>query len=170
MWQINRLLDALRQAGMDAWADLLPLQLERKLAAASHGDSYRWRQVLEQLPQLKATGVDFTADAVTVSGEPLPQQQLDALSGLLKQLHPWRKGPFDLHGVIIDAEWRSDLKWRRLAGAISPLKNRWVLDIGCGNGYYGWRMLGEGASLVVGVDPTQLFTMQFQAVRHFAGE
>ncbi len=30
-----------------------------------------------------------------------------------------------------------------------------------------WRMLGEGASQVIGIDPTQLFFIQFQAIQHF---
>jgi tRNA (mo5U34)-methyltransferase len=164
-----RLLAALRQAGMVAWAEQLPRQFERMLSTTNHGDSLRWRQALKQLPQLQATAVDFRAAAVTVSGGRLSQQQQDTLTGLLKEFHPWRKGPFLLHGVTIDAEWRSDLKWRRIAGAVTPLENRTVLDVGCGNGYYGWRMLGEGAKLVVGIDPTRLFLMQFQAIQHFAG-
>jgi tRNA (mo5U34)-methyltransferase len=45
-----------------------------------------------------------------------------------------------------------------------------VLDIGCGNGYYGLRMLGAGAALVVGIDPTILFVMQWLACRHFSGD
>jgi tRNA (mo5U34)-methyltransferase len=45
-----------------------------------------------------------------------------------------------------------------------------VLDIGCGNGYFGLRMLGAGAALVVGVDPTLLFVMQHLACRHFADD
>ncbi len=163
------LFEALCQEEMNEWAEQLPLQLERIHTTTSHGDSHRWQQALEQLPQLQAMAVDFSADAVTVSGEQLSQQQQDAITALLKEFHPWRKGPFLLHGVSIDAEWRSDLKWQRIAGAITPLKNRVVLDIGCGNGYYGWRMLGEGAKLVVGVDPTQLFLMQFQAIQYFVG-
>jgi len=163
------LLAALQQAGMSKWAEQLPQQLERLHSTTSHGDSHRWQQALQQLPQLQATAVDYSADAVTVCGEQLSQQQQDALTALLKEFHPWRKGPFLLHGISIDAEWRSDLKWKRIAGSITPLEERAVLDIGCGNGYYGWRMLGEGAKLVVGVDPTQLFLMQFQAIQHFAG-
>jgi tRNA (mo5U34)-methyltransferase len=154
---------------MNEWAEQLPQQLERLHSAPSHGDSHRWRQALEQLPQLQATSVDFSAAAVTVCGEPLSPQQHETLTALLKEFHPWRKGPFLLHGVSIDAEWRSDLKWQRIARAISPLKSKVVLDVGCGNGYYGWRMLGEGAKLVVGVDPTRLFSMQFQAIQHFVG-
>lgn len=165
----DALLEALCQSGMSAWAEQLPQQLERLQSGASHGDSHRWQQALEQLPQLQATAVDFNADAVTVCGEPVSQQQQETLAALLKEFHPWRKGPFSVHGVSIDAEWRSDLKWKRIAGAISPLQERAVLDVGCGNGYYGWRMLGEGARVVVGIDPTRLFLMQFQALQHLIG-
>jgi tRNA (mo5U34)-methyltransferase len=73
----------------------------------------------------------------------------------------------NLGGVEIDTEWRSDWKWDRLRKEITSLKDRTVLDIGCGNGYYLWRMLGEGAKLAVGVDPFLLFVMQFWATKHF---
>ncbi len=42
--------------------------------------------------------------------------------------------------------------------------------MGCGNGYHGWRMLGAGAKLVIGIDPYLKSVMQFWAVRHFAGQ
>ena len=83
------------------------------------------------------------------------------------QLKPWRKGPYQLNGVFVDTEWRSDFKWERLAPYISDLKDRYVLDVGCGSGYHLWRMKGAGAKFVVGIDPTQLFLAQFWAVQHF---
>ena len=70
---------------------------------------------------------------------------------------PWRKGPFHVHGIHIDTEWRSDWKWDRVAPHISSLKGRNVLDVGCGSGYHMWRMLGEGANRVIGVDPYTTF-------------
>ncbi len=85
------------------------------------------------------------------------------------RLHPWRKGPLELGGVLIDTEWRSDWKWQRLRPYLD-LEAQRVLDIGCGNGYFGWRMLAAGARLVVGVDPTLVFVMQWLACRHFAGD
>jgi tRNA (mo5U34)-methyltransferase len=93
----------------------------------------------------------------------------ETLAETLMQLHPWRKGPLQLAGCHIDTEWRSDWKWDRLAPHVQWQDAR-VLDIGCGNGYFGWRMLAAGARLVVGVDPTLLFVMQWLACRHFAGE
>lgn len=165
----RNLLAALRHEGMSAWAEELPRQYQRLLSESTHGDENRWREVLRRLPVLAAKRVDFCSDAVTVDGAPLTPRQLGTLETLLMELHPWRKGPFLLHGLHVDAEWRSDLKWRRVRQAASPLAGRAILDVGCGNGYYGWRMLGEGARLVVGIDPTRLFWMQYRAVRHFVG-
>ena len=88
----------------------------------------------------------------------------------LQRLLPWRKGPFSLFGVEIDAEWRSDMKWRRLQDGITPLSGRTVLDVGCGNGYYGWRMLGSGAKRVVGIDPTLRYVIQQRAVAIYLPE
>ena len=81
------------------------------------------------------------------------------------QLNPWRKGPFLLHTILIDSEWRSDFKWNRLQNHISPLIGRKVLDIGCGNGYFCWRMAFQNPKIVIGIDPSQLFHMQFLAIK-----
>ena len=85
------------------------------------------------------------------------------------ELHPWRKGPLRLGGLRIETEWRSDWKWERVEPHIGLAGHR-VLDIGCGNGYFGLRMLGAGAALVIGIDPSLLFVMQWLACRHFSGD
>ena len=59
------------------------------------------------------------------------------------------------------------MKWDRIKDAITPLDGRMVLDVGCGNGYYAFRMRGMGARLVIGIDPTLLYVMQFLAINHF---
>jgi tRNA (mo5U34)-methyltransferase len=144
--------------------DLAPLIGER-LAPAAHGDLPRWRAALDALPDLRPERV-LLCDRVTVEGPATPEQRArlqDALMGL----HPWRKGPFSLFGVQIDSEWRSDWKWRRVAPHLAPLTGHRVLDVGCGNGYFGWRMLEAGAARVVGVDPTLLFCLQHQAVQRY---
>ena len=82
-------------------------------------------------------------------------------------LHPWRKGPYEVFGLHIDTEWRSDWKWDRLAPHISALDGRRVLDVGCGNGYHCWRMRGVGAAEVVGIDPSPLFVVQFSAIQRY---
>ncbi|HCM48886.1 MAG TPA: tRNA 5-methoxyuridine(34)/uridine 5-oxyacetic acid(34) synthase CmoB, partial [Colwellia sp.] len=97
----------------------------------------------------------------------LDQGQFKRLENLMKKFKPWRKGPYHIHGLHIDTEWRSDFKWDRLAEHIGDLSGKYVLDIGCGSGYHLWRMRGAGAEFVVGIDPTQLFLMQFNAIKHF---
>ena len=103
------------------------------------------------------------ASSNTTLDETTRTQMRTALQGL----HPWRKGPFELFGVHIDTEWRSDWKWDRLQGAIDSLAGRRVLDVGCGSGYHCWRMLGDGAAEVIGIDPTPLFVVQFWALQKY---
>lgn len=151
-------------------AEALPGLLQQRFSARRHGDLPRWLAALEGLPSVQPSGVDLNAAAVTVgdaaSVSPDTRQQIEAG---LRQLMPWRKGPFSIHGVEIDTEWRSDWKWDRLKDHIQPLAGRRVLDVGCGSGYHCWRMAGAGAELTIGIDPSPLFVMQHQAVSHFLG-
>jgi tRNA (mo5U34)-methyltransferase len=161
-------------------SDAFAARTAAALRALSHGDFDRWQAAIEAMPPAGPARVEVDADAVTVAGH-LDEVQRAGLKDKLMQLHPWRKGPFELFGVHIDTEWRSDVKWARLpipkggggcerASRIGPmidLKDKVVLDIGCGNGYYLFRMLGAGAKAVVGVDPFLLYVMQFQAVNRY---
>lgn len=165
------LFELMRGSELEPWLKLLPEQIEKGLSSERHGNLDRWQQVIDSLPYYPAQQRELNASAIHVSQQPpLSDQQQQQLRQRLKQLMPWRKGPYHIHGVDIDTEWRSDWKWNRLYKKIHPLKGRQVLDVGCGNGYHGWRMLGEGAELVIGIDPSALFVMQYQAIRHFLGE
>ncbi len=128
-----------------------------------HGDAPRWSQALSDLPHAALLGRDF-ADCVSLD---LRGASAKKLRNALMQLHPWRKGPFRFAGVRIDAEWRSDLKWQRLAPIRARLRRAQVLDVGCGNGYYGWRMLAAGARRVIGVDHNPLCAAQHLAVQRY---
>lgn len=158
-------LGALREAGLGEWALRLPVELATVLGARRHGDLDGWLAAVRDLPVIPTARVDLGVAVVTVG------DRADATDGerarireLLQVLHPWRKGPFDLFGVRVDAEWRSDLKWARVAPHLAPLAGRRVLDVGCGNGYYGWRLCGAGAGLVLGIDPGQRHLAQHLAV------
>ena len=129
----------------------------------SHGDVPRWSRALSDLPQATLLRTDF-GDCVSVDLQGASQERLK--SGLM-QLHPWRKGPFRLAGVRIDAEWCSNVKWQRLAPVHASLKNAQVLDVGCGNGYYGWRMLAAGARRVIGIDHNLLCVAQHLSVQRY---
>ncbi|RJG14169.1 tRNA 5-methoxyuridine(34)/uridine 5-oxyacetic acid(34) synthase CmoB [Pseudomonas cavernicola] len=148
------------------WAAGLQQQLDSKLEIG-HGDLERWQGALDALPPLTPSQVElrecFQLDSDC--DETSRAQLRQALLGL----SPWRKGPFELFGVHIDTEWRSDWKWERIAPHLN-LSGKRVLDVGCGNGYYQWRMIGAGAESVIGIDPNWLFFCQFQAIQRYLPE
>lgn len=150
------------------WVPSLELLLKQKLYEKPHGDMQRWIDALDNLPAInpETTLINSSRVGAKASIDATTQEQLyDALV----KLRPWRKGPFELFNTHIDTEWRSDWKWDRVSPHISPLTNRNVLDVGCGSGYHCWRMLGEGANRVIGVDPSYLFLMQFNAIKKYCG-
>ena len=159
---------AWRLAGtpLAVWANGLQQQLDAKLAVG-HGDLPRWRRAVDALPNIQPKAVElreaFRLDADC--DEATRAITHDALFGL----SPWRKGPFDVFGVHVDTEWRSDWKWDRVAPHLD-LAGKRILDVGCGNGYYMWRMLGAGADSVVGIDPNWLFFCQFHAMKRYLAE
>ena len=133
-----------------------------------HGDFAQWEKLLNLFPNLVPDKIDFNSDAVIIGS--INEIDIDAnnlMYSYLKQLMPWRKGPFNLFGNFIDSEWRSNLKWDRLKNEISPLAGKTVLDIGSGNGYYGWRMLGQKAKTVIGIDPYLLSVIQFFVFKNY---
>jgi len=160
----------MEQGSLAPWLkSLLPL-LKRKFHEKPHGDLNRWLEAYNTLPNLNPDSVSLASSRVGAqTTPPLDSSDQESLMTGLKGLIPWRKGPYDLFGVHIDTEWRSDWKWDRIAQHIAPLKNRLVLDVGCGSGYHCWRMLGEGASRVIGIDPSYLFLIQFQAIKKYCG-
>ena len=134
------------------------------ILAKKHGDSPRWEHAVLDLAEINALEVELK-EAFKLMGE----TDEIALKDALKRLMPWRKGPFTFAGVHIDTEWRSDFKWARVAPHID-LTQKSVLDVGSGNGYYGYRMLGAGAARVVGIDPNRLFLYQFLAAKTYLPE
>ncbi len=163
---LDRLQQALLGSPLQDWAVDLPGQLDRKLAIG-HGDLNRWMSAVQSLPAITASEIDLQQQ-FRLHGRYSPAEQ-DAVKSALQGLIPWRKGPFDFFGVHVDTEWRSDWKWQRVAPHLD-LRNKRVLDVGCGNGYYLWRMLGAGAANVVGIDPNWLFFCQFLAAKHYLPE
>ena len=80
-------------------------------------------------------------------------------------LHPWRKGPFKFGSLKVDAEWKSDLKWNRIVDSIPNLSSKVVLDCGCNNGYYLFRIAQQQPKAILGIDPNDRFYFQFDFVR-----
>lgn len=160
----------LTESGLGHWLETLPAAVQQWHESQRHGELKKWQRIVDQLPNLTPSSYDLTTQVrVGEAGDASSGEQA-RIEGLLKQLTPWRKGPFELFGVHIDTEWRSDWKWDRVKPHITNLEGRRVLDIGCGSGYHLWRMKGAGASLAVGVDPGQLFMMQFRAIQRYLPE
>lgn len=174
--------------GMDTWVRLLPEQLDFALNKEHNSNISQWQSSVNRLPVL-TNKVTANLDAANVGVfSQLTKSEYKQSENLLRQLMPWRKGPFqiggdeqvlvedivktdeDTHQIVINTEWRSDFKWDRVQPHISPLKNRKVLDVGGGSGYHTWRMAGDGAEFVMVVDPSPLFYYQFMAIKHFINQ
>jgi len=147
------------------WSDQLETIGNERFYPPKNGNLDRWKIAWSKMPDCANASIEADHDAVTISGD----VEAPGLQETLMAFHPWRKGPFEFFGIPIDTEWRSNIKWQRIASAID-LKQKAVLDIGCGNGYYGWRMLAAGADFVLGCDPYLLYIMQFEIVRRYVAK
>ncbi|MFQ3249720.1 MAG: tRNA (mo5U34)-methyltransferase [Glaciecola sp.] len=152
---------------LEAWIHTLIPQLESWENNSKNADTKRWQKQLQQLPDIDQVKFDLKTRVAFEQESAFSDGQSAHLQSVLKQFMPWRKGPFHLFGIDIDTEWRSDWKWDRVLPHIAPLRDRRVLDVGCGSGYHLFRMLGEEAKLVVGIDPTELFFYQFHIFKKY---
>ncbi|MDR0676752.1 MAG: tRNA 5-methoxyuridine(34)/uridine 5-oxyacetic acid(34) synthase CmoB [Elusimicrobiota bacterium] len=143
--------------------EYLQNEIERNIYKENFEQYVYWDKIYNCLPNinLKKSDIDFiNSDSIKI-GYKSQLQNIKGFKNLLKKFIPWRKGPFEIFGILIDTEWKSNLKWDRIRNKISPLKNKIVLDVGAGNGYYSFKMRGQGAKIVIGVDPYPVFISQF---------
>jgi tRNA (mo5U34)-methyltransferase len=146
--------------------------LRPALSSQAHGNIPLYLKALDKISATKPTCFSITRvehdgktfDAVETGVPPDDTQSAEETTLALRTLMPWRKGPFLLAGVFIDTEWRSDLKWNRISPFLPPLKDKSILDIGCGSGYHLFRMLEAGASEAIGLEPYLLSVVQHLAV------
>ncbi|MBS0880754.1 tRNA 5-methoxyuridine(34)/uridine 5-oxyacetic acid(34) synthase CmoB [Pantoea sp. JGM49] len=169
MIDFGRFYQQIATGPLASWLEVLPAQVAVWQRENLHGKFRDWEKSVDYLPLLNPQTLDLV-NSVTATADDLTDRQRLGIENLLRNLMPWRKGPYSLYGTEIDTEWRSDWKWDRVLPHISPLTHRTVLDVGCGSGYHMWRMIGAGAKLVVGIDPMQLFLCQFEAVRKLLGD
>ncbi len=120
-----------------------------------------FKELLHSLPDFKDCEFFFTQEHLQIKGD-FPSQEEN-----IKKLIPWKKGPFKLNDYVIDSEWNSDLKWQRIKKAIPSLEDQNILDVGCNNGYYMFRMLEQNPALVLGIDPVAIYKAQFDYINHF---
>ena len=163
----KKLADVISKDLIDLEYDSLVLMINKKmvqqLTADHHGDFNRWASAFDLAPTLSNIDLDLSKSAVTIDAICEDEK---ALLESLQSLIPWRKGPYQIASTYVDCEWRSDFKWDRIKQAID-LKDKRVLDIGCGNGYHCWRMLEHDPKWVLGIDPNILFNLQFRFINQF---
>lgn len=153
--------------GQSEWRQTLHQQIQAQLADTRHGKMPMWQQALAALPDVIPSVIELKDRVRVGTANDLAGEDVTQVISQLKHFHPWRKGPYQLFDIDIDTEWRSDWKWDRVKPHLTSLQGRTILDVGGGNGYHGWRMLGEGADMVVGIDPTLVFTMQYQVLQRY---
>lgn len=130
----------------------------------------RFREPAESVSHLRAAWCDFSGDVVRIGRpEEISPQDRELVFRVLRGFMPWRKGPFNVYGIDIDAEWRSERKWNRLLPELPPLKGKLVADIGCNNGYYMFRAAHHGPRLVLGFEPYVQHYYAFRTLNGFAG-
>ena len=170
MIDFSEAYDDISNSDLDPWMERLPADIEATFSKYSHGELTQWHQLLTELIDIPPSDLELNSSVSVGSENNLTTEQAHLLTEQLMHLHPWRKGPFHIHGLHINTEWRSDWKWQRIKPHLADLNNRTILDVGSGNGYHLFRMHGAGAKLSIGIDPSQKFLSQFRAMKHFLGK
>ncbi|MES0489231.1 MAG: tRNA 5-methoxyuridine(34)/uridine 5-oxyacetic acid(34) synthase CmoB [Leptospirales bacterium] len=128
-------------------------------------------RALAHVPDVKAEIKNYSGSVVQIGDRSeIDEPTWQAIDQGLHSFIPWKKGPFNIFGTEIEAEWRSDLKWDRIAPYMGSLDGKVIADIGCSNGYFMFRMLDENPQLVFGIDPTRRVKLTFEYLQNFARE
>ena len=121
------------------------------------------------MPYRAAQHKNFVNAAITIgTAEELDEQEQELLWQHCCFFKPWKKGTWSLFGIDIDGEWRSDLKWQRLAKKLYDGQNKKIADIGCHNGYFMFRLAAHHPSLVVGFEPSPRGYFNFHFLQRYA--
>jgi len=138
------------------------LEISNQAFQVNNGNIPKWSQAIDTIDALPKGKVALKQPYICINNDSIDSE---LLLEALHKLIPWRKGPFMINDVVLKSEWDGDMKWQRISKHIKPLKNKRVLDVGAGNGYFTFRMAMEGAKRVLGIEPFLLFNYQFRAIK-----
>ncbi len=126
-----------------------------------------YQDAIAALPSFKIKELKL-GDVVGVDIADLSVEESAQIEACARMMLPWRKGPFQINEIFIDAEWKSYIKYNMLEPHFN-LEGKIVGDIGCNNGYYLFRMLTHKPKKLIGFDPSAIYYSQFQFLNHFIG-
>lgn len=143
------------------WQDRIEAEFARQYALLQKN---QLEIIDERIQQIAFEGENLAIQegSIAFQGHYNEAKHIPLVDALARELIPWRKGPFRLGDLAIDAEWRSDKKWDRIAPDLPDLKGQTVADVGCNNGYYLYRIAAAGAAQVIGFDPTLKYWLQYR--------
>jgi len=138
------------------------LEITNQAYQVNNGNIPKWSQAIETIDALPKGKISLKKPYISINNDSIDSE---ALMTEIRKLIPWRKGPFMINDLVLESEWDGDMKWQRITKHIKPLKNKRVLDVGAGNGYFTIRMAMEGAERALGIEPFLLFNYQFRAIK-----
>ena len=138
------------------------LEINNQAYQVNNGNIPKWSQAIATIDALPKGQVALKQPYISIHQDDIDSK---SLKEALQKLRPWRKGPFMINDLMLESEWNGNMKWQRITKHIKPLKNKRVLDVGAGNGYFTLRMAMEGANRALGIEPFLLFNYQFRAIK-----
>lgn len=130
----------------------------------------RYRQPFTAVKHMRASLCEFSEDTVIIgSRDDISREEHEQVVKVMEGFMPWRKGPFKVFDIDIDAEWRSERKWQRIVGELPDLEGKVIADIGCNNGYYMFRMIPYKPKFILGLEPYLHHYATFRTLNSFAG-
>jgi len=167
---MEKFLEHALEFGMSHWQGELEVIVSEKRNFLNHakGNYFRFKTVVDQMGDFTPSSIDLDHHFVQIGASAdISKEDQTVLENELKELCPWRKGPFDFFGIQVDTEWQSWMKWERLISHLPDLEGRKILDIGSSNGYYMFRMAAHNPLFVLGLEPQSSFYYQYLAVQKY---
>lgn len=166
--EINRFIDATFKYRRYINISELQARIPHIQKSFLNPNTTRYEAALQLLPVVTPSIIELDKNIPIIGREnDLSTNEQSQLIQGLKNLMPWRKGPYSHFGIQIDSEWQSFYKWNRILPHLPNLKEKNVLDIGCNNGYYLFRMASQHPNLLIGIDPYPIFFYQFRAIYRY---
>ncbi|MBR1374832.1 MAG: tRNA 5-methoxyuridine(34)/uridine 5-oxyacetic acid(34) synthase CmoB [Cardiobacteriaceae bacterium] len=140
------------------------IQRMEEIFANRHGKTDEWWKKISELVSIDKADLNITyGDEIKLENAENQATKIDKknILELAQLLIPWRKGRFNLCGIDVNSEWRSELKMQRLLSMNIDFSGKKVVDVGTGNGYFLYRFLGKMAEVAVGIEPSWHYFMQY---------